>query len=358
MILQEINILYYLWQLLKNPIGQNAPKDFEGKLSSFLNMPHAIGVGSGTDALILSLKALGIGPGDEIIVPALSFYSSAGAVSWINAKPVFVDIEKNSLNIDPAKIEGALTSRTKAIMAVHLNGRMADMETISRIAKKNNLFVIEDAAQALGSKYKGNPIGHYGDLACLSFNPQKIINGIGDGGAVITKSAPLAEKIFLMRNYGASPKESGHRHSIQGISSRLNPVQATILLHKLEGLGKKLEKQRRNYHLYLDLLRGVGDILLPKISSDEEHNGYRFAIRTKKRDELHRHLKNSGIDSRIHYGVPLPYFAAFSDLGYKPGEFPIAEGVANEILVLPNEDNTSEKDIEMISKAVKNLWTN
>lgn len=356
MILQEISILYYLWQLLKKPNGQNAPKDFEDKLSRFLKMPHVISVGSGTDALILSLKALGIGPGDEVIVPALSFYSSAGAVSWINAKPIFVDIEENTFNIDPNKIEAAITPRTKAIIAVHLNGHMADMEAISRIAKKYNLFVIEDAAQALGSKYKEKPIGYYGDLACLSFNPQKIINGIGDGGAVVTKSASLAEKIFLMRNYGANPKEPGHRHSIHGISSRLNPVQATILLYKLEGLEKKLEKRRRKYHLYSDLLRGVGDLLLPKATSDEEHNGYRFAIRTKKRDELHQYLKNLGIDSRIHYPIPLPHLGAFG-AGRPRGEFPIAEAVADEILILPNEDNTREKDIEKISKAVAGFWS-
>ncbi|MBI2054962.1 MAG: DegT/DnrJ/EryC1/StrS family aminotransferase [Candidatus Sungbacteria bacterium] len=358
-LLSKIKILLSFFKTLKNGnVTRGTTFDFERKLAHYLDINSVISVASGTDALIIALKALGIGPGDEVIVPALSFFSTAGAVAWINAKPVFVDIEKESLNIDPTKIEQAITSKTKAIIAVHLNGRMADMERISAIAKKHNLFLIEDAAQAIGSKYKGKSPGYYSDLACFSFNPTKILSSYGDGGAIATNIAVLAEKIFFMKMYGARPGDISTRHPIIGVASRLSQFHAAILSENLKNLDKTVYAWRKNYFLYAKLLRGMDELVLPEIAHQSDYfiNGYRYVVLTKERGELHRFLKRGGVTARIEYGVLLPYFGAFEHLGYKRGDFPIAEKISEESLVLPTDSKIPEKETMRTINLIKRFF--
>ncbi|KKU52793.1 MAG: hypothetical protein A3H69_02335 [Candidatus Sungbacteria bacterium RIFCSPLOWO2_02_FULL_47_9] len=356
----QFKILLSFWNILKSkdfPWENQIVRDLEKKLSDYLEIPHVLGVASGTDALILALKACDVKPGDEVIVPAISFVSTAGAVAWIGAKPVFIDIESASFNIDPQKVESAVTPKTKAIIAVHLNGRMADMEAIRQLADSKALMVVEDAAHAFGSKYKGGSIGYYGDLACLSFNPTKVFGGCGDGGAIITKNAELARKISLFRTYG-SPRyqEFGINHPIIGTASHLSPFQAAILDTKLRSVQRVTEKTRQNYFLYSELLKRVGDLVLPSNPSEYFINGYRFPILSKKRDELRLLLKKQGFDARIQYNVPLPYFEAFQYLGHKKGDFPNAEKLANEVLCLPTNYRLAEEEVKEVIRIIKKCF--
>lgn len=333
--------------------------NFEKKLSEYLGVPHVLGVASGTDALILALKACGIGPGDEVLVPALSFFSTASAVAWIGAKPVFVDVDSRTLNIDPFGIERVATSRAKAIILVHLNGLMADVEHIMKIAQKKSLPVIEDATHAFGSKYKDKHIGYYGTIACLSFNPTKILGGPGDGGAVITTDSLLAEKVNFLRRYGSRYSELGVDHPIVGVASRLSSFQASVLNQEIEGIDAVIEKTRRNYFLYSRFLAGVDGLVLPApIPAEYFINGYRFPVLTKQRDGLRKFLKERGIEARFQYGIPLPYFTAFNYLGYKRGDFPVSEKIAEEVLCLPTECGFSEKEIAAIANLIKGYFSN
>lgn len=344
----------------KNFILGKSVEDFEMEFGARLGVSHVFGVGSGTDALILSLKALGIGPGDEVIVPALSFFSTAGAVSWVNAKPVFADVGEKSFNIDPAKIRRAITHRTKAIIAVHLNGRMADMEPINALAKQNDLYVIEDAAHAFGSAYKKYPPGHYSDIACFSFNPQKILPSFGDGGAVISKNRELADKISPLRLYGAKTMQDVNiRHAVIGIASRLQPFQAAVLSAKLRKFPKILKMWRRNYFLYSELLQNIEDIILPEKVTPGDYflNGYRYAILVQNRNSLQQYLKTRGIEANAQYRIPLPHIEAFKTLGYKKGDFPIAEKISDGILCLPTQASLAPREIIRTANLIKNFYT-
>ena len=357
----NFKILLSFWDIIKRRdfILGKAVKDFEKKLALYLEAPYVLGVASCTDALILSLKALGIGPGDEVIVPAVSFFSTAGAVSWVNAKPVFVDIEEKSFNINSDLIEKVIMPKTKAIIVAHLAGRMAALEKISALTGKYNLYLIEDAAQTLGAKYKNRHIGYYADLACLSFNPQKILSAYGDGGAIVTRQTALAEKISMMRMYGANGyKEVSTRHSIVGISSRLSSFQAAVLNIKFDNLAEVIEKWRKNYFMYSEFLKGVEDIVLPEVPSENDYyiNGYRFIILTKKRDELLKYLRDNRVDARSHYSVPFPYFGAFEYLNYKKSDFPVAEKFAEESLALPLSHRMQESEIRNIAELMRKFY--
>lgn len=357
----KFKILLSLWNIMGNAPPHpryQIVEEFEKKLAEFFELPYALGVASGTDALILSLKACGIGPGDEVIIPAISFFSTAAAPAWIGARPVFADIDAESLNIDPAKIEKVITPRTKAIIAVHLNGRMADMEQITALAKKKPLIVIEDAAHAFGSKYKGKPPGYYGDLACISFNPTKIFGGYGDGGAIITQHAELAEKINYMRRYGSRYQEFGIDHPVVGVASRLHPFQAAVLKAKLGIAENIIAQTRRNYFLYSELLKGIEGLTLSK-EPEPEHfiNGYRYPVFTAKRAGLRKFLRERGIDARFQYGVPLPFFEAWANLGYKKGDFPVAEKIADEVLCLPTGPALPESKIRTTAELIKEYFS-
>ncbi|MDO8561009.1 MAG: DegT/DnrJ/EryC1/StrS family aminotransferase [bacterium] len=333
-------------------------KNFETAFATLVSSAHAFGVSNGTDALIMALKACGIQAGDEVIVPASGFIATASCAAWIGARPVFVDIDFRTFNINPSLIENYITIKTKAIIVTHLNGRMADMDKISAIAKKHNLFLIEDAAQAVGSKYRGESAGHYGDMACFSFNPSKALAAYGDGGAVVTNNISLAEKISLMRTYGARFKEISAHHKIIGVASRLGALQAAILLIKLENISSVIEAWRHNYFLYFEALRGVGDLILPEVSDDFFINGYRFVVLTKKRNDLQQFLRKNGVNSHIQYGVSIPYFEAFSYLQHKRGEFPESERVAFESIVLPTAPIFRENDIYRAVALIKKFFAN
>lgn len=330
---------------------------FEKALTEYTGSKYAFGVASGTDALILSLKALGIGPGDEVIVPALGFYSTAGAVSWVNAKPVFVDVSLKDHNIDVSKIEHAVNPKTKAIMAVHLNGRMADMDEILKIAENNSLKVIVDACHAIGSRYKDKPIGNFGDLICLSFNPTKTFGGFGDGGAILTDDAALAIKISQMRVYGAPRWQEIHsNNTIIGSASRLDGFQAITLNEKLPYLDLMIKNQRENYFLYKNILENVGDLEWPEERSDYFVNGYRLPVLTKKRDELVNFMRSNGEKLYNFYPIPLPHLPVFKNLGYYKGDFNVACKIAGECVILPTKHSLTKEKARRIAALIKEFF--
>lgn len=355
----QFKILLSLWGVIlkkESSFASQSVIHFEKKMAELLEVKHVVAVGSGTDALILSLKAFDIGPGDEVIVPSVSAFATASAVRWVNAVPIFVDVRMEDMLMDPGKIEAVVTQKTKAIIPVHLNGKMADMETIMRIANKRSIIVIEDAAQAIGSKYKDKPPGHYGKVACLSFNFRKIL-GTYDGGAVATNDPEVAGKLSLMRTYGAKFHQIHLEHPLIGISSRLSPLHAAILYEKLPRLGYLVEQARKNYFLYAKLLSGVGDWLLPQISEDCFINGYRYFLLTAHRDELVKFVKEAGGKIHVDHSVPLPYFDTLNFQEYKIGDFPIAERIAKEAVFLPTRPGISKREVEKTVSLAKQFFS-
>ena len=354
----NLKILISFWDIIRRKdfmLGR-AVLDIEAKLADFCGAKYAFGVASGTDALILSLKACNIGPGDEVIVPAVGFFSSAAAIAWVNARPVFVDVDSGTFNMDVSKIEAAITPRTKAILPIHLNGEMADMEPILEIARKHKLWVIVDAAQAIGSRYKEKLIGQFGDLVCLSFNHTKIFSGFGDGGMILTNNKELAEKVSMMRTYGAPSLGEVHSNNIiVGVASRLSQFHAAVLNINFPLLESNIIKQCENYFLYQKLLKGVGDLILPEEHSNYFINGYRFTVRTKRKKEMMEFLHKRGVRAMNPYAVPLPYLPAFKTLGYKTGDFPIAEEIAKESLALPVHYSLPQDEIANIANQIKHF---
>ena len=327
----------------------------ERRLAEFLGVKYVLGVASCTDALMLSLKACEVEPGDEVIMPALGVMPTAEAAVWIGARPVFVDVREESLTIDHAKIERAITSRTKAIIVVHLTGRMADMEEISRIAHRKSIPVIEDAARAIGSRFKNYSPGHYGTAACFSFNPSKILPAYGDGGAVVTNDPLLAEKVRLMRTYGSQNyKEIGMDYPVIGIASRLSSFQAALLNLRVENIDESIEAARRNYFRYDQLLSGIEGLRLPTAPPEYSLNGYQYIALVPDRDKLLSHLKEHGVVIRVgEYRFPLPYFEALLYLGYQPGDFPIAEKICQEAIILPTLGTAAERNLEKTADLTK-----
>jgi dTDP-4-amino-4,6-dideoxygalactose transaminase len=317
-------------------------QSLEKTIANYCNTPYAIGVASGSDALLLSLMALGIGPGDEVIMPPFTFFATAGSVSRIGAIPVFVDIDPNTYNIDPSKIEQKITRKTKAIMPVHLFGQCADMDPILKIAKSKQIYVIEDAAQALGSEYhpstgsKGKKAGQMGDLGCFSFYPTKNLGAFGDAGMVVANDPLLAEKVRLLRVHGSQPK---YYHKWIGINSRLDTLQAAILLVKFKYLEKwteaRQELARRYEKLFQDLLSLMEEIRPPATQYANRHIFNQYVIRVPKRDQLRKFLSEEGIGTDIYYPLPLHLQECFSYLKHQQGDFPISEKAAKETLALP-----------------------
>ncbi|MDD5606586.1 MAG: DegT/DnrJ/EryC1/StrS family aminotransferase [Candidatus Pacebacteria bacterium] len=312
-------------------------ESFEKELALFCQKKYAISVNSGTDALFLSLKALGIGPGDEVITSPFTFVATAGAIANCGARPIFVDIEKNSFNINPDLIKKAVTKRTKAIIPIHLFGQLANVDRI----KKYNLPIVEDAAQAIGNKM-------IGDLACYSFFPSKNLGAYGDGGAIVTDNEKLAEKIRLLKNHGSSSNQK-YLNLIVGTNSRLDALQAAILRVKLKYLKKWNERRKQIAENYNKSLSGIGDIIIPKITKDHVFNQY--TIRTKKRDKLKKH-----IPYMIYYPLPLHLQPAFKYLNHKKGDFPEAEKASREVLSLPIYPELSRKDQDLIIKRIKEFY--
>ena len=322
-------------------------QEFEKNIAKYCDVKHALGVSSGTDAILLALMALDIKPGDEVITTTYSFFATAGCISRLNAIPVFVDIDPESFNIDPALIEAKITKKTRAIIPVHLYGQMADMDPILKIARKHKLKVIEDAAQAIGSDYKdGSRAGSSGDMGCFSFFPSKNLGGFGDGGLITTNDDVLFEKLVYLRNHGAHPK---YYHKMIGGNFRLDALQAAILDVKLKYLDGWTEGRRKNADYYdQGIIKRSLDkfIQTPKRLAGYRHIFNQYILQTKDRDELIKHLQSKNIGCEIYYPLTFNNQECFKYLGYKKGDFPCAEKAADETLAIPiyPELTTDQKD--------------
>ena len=312
--------------------GQHVTK-FEEAFAKFCGVKHCVGVGNGTDALFIALKTLGIGAGDEVITVANSFIATSEAITQTGARVVFVDINPKTYNIDTNKIEEKITSRTKAIIPVHLYGQPADMDPILALAKKHNLKIVEDCAQAHGALYKGRTIGSIGDMACFSFYPGKNLGAYGDAGAIVTSDEVLAKKARMFANHGRVDK---YDHEMEGINSRLDGLQAAILGVKLKHLDAWSEARRKNAYLYNEYLKGT-DLVTPVEMADVKAVYHLYVVRTKKelRQKLQDHLKSKGIATGIHYPIALPNLKAYSYLKHNESDFPEATKASQEILSLP-----------------------
>jgi len=336
----------------------------EETIAAYSSARYGIGVASGSDALALSLLALGIGSGDEVITTPFTFFATAGSVSKVGAKPVFVDIDPKTYNLDPSKIEERITSSTKAVMPVHLFGQCADMEPIKELAQRHNLWTIEDAAQAIGSDYKKDSTpsqraGSIGDVGCFSFYPSKNLGGFGDGGMVTTDDEELARRLKLLRVHGASSK---YYYQSIGVNSRLDALQAAVLLAKFRFLEEWTNKRRENAAYYDQLFvksdyQSLG-IELPHVQYNNRHIYNQYVIRVPKRDELREFLTQEGIGTDVYYPLPLHLQECYRDLGYKEGDFPHAEKAARDTLALPiYPELTREQQEYVVSKVAEFLRT-
>ncbi len=341
--------------------------EFEKSIANYCHTNHAIGVSSGTDALLLSLMAAGIGAGDEVITTTYSFFATAGSIARSGAKPVLVDIDPVTFNIDPNLIEAAITPKTRAIMPVHLYGQMADMDAIMAIAEKHNLVVIEDGAQAIGSEYKGKRAGEIGHYGCFSFFPSKNLGGAGDGGMVVANDDTIAERVRIMRVHGG---ERQYYHSVIGGNFRLDALQAAVLQVKLKYLDQWTEGRQKNAHTYGELFRAAGVVkeatkaeditslkdtnalILPIEAGDVRHIYNQFIIRVDRRDELKAFLDERKIGNAIYYPVPFHMQECFADLGYKEGDFPLSEIAAAETLALPVYPELTDDQIKEVADAI------
>lgn len=304
---------------------------FEAEWAAYCEAEHAVGLANGLDALILALRALDIGPGDEVIVPSNTYIATWLAVSGVGATPVPVEPDPATHNIDPARIEVAITQRTRAILPVHLYGQPANLDPLLDIARRHGLRVIEDAAQAHGARYKGRRIGAHGDIACWSFYPGKNLGALGDGGAITTNRADLADRIRVLRNYGSRVK---YVNEEQGVNSRLDPIQAAILRAKLSVLDSWTERRHALAAEYTAHLRGT-DLIPPHVPDWAEPVWHLYVVRTTRRQELQDHLSQAGIGTMIHYAIPPHMQQAYSALKIAHEALPLARDLANEVLSLP-----------------------
>ncbi|MFC1887468.1 DegT/DnrJ/EryC1/StrS family aminotransferase [Candidatus Cloacimonadota bacterium] len=329
-------------------------KEFEKDIEEFCEVDHAIGCASGTDALILALLALGISDGDEVITSPFTFFATAGSVHRVGAKPVFVDVDPGTFNIDPAKIEAAITPRTKAIMPVHLFGQCSDMERIMEIAQVHNLKVIEDNAQGIGAKFNGKVAGTIGDIGTLSFFPSKNLGAMGDAGMCLTKDKQLADKMIQLRQHGENPQ---YYHRWVGLNSRLDTIQAAVLIIKLRSLAKWSQMRRENAQFYFDNLKDIDAIQLPKIDERAESIFNQFTILSENRDDLMRYLHQNDIGCAVYYPVPLHLQHCFSYLGHKPGDFPISERLAESVLSIPVYSELSQDQLQYVAEKIRQFYS-
>lgn len=326
--------------------------EFEDNFAKFCEVRYCIGVDSGLSALELSMQALGIGTGDEVITPVNSFIASSSAISLTGAKPVWVDIDPETFNIDPNKIEEKITKKTKAIIPVHLYGQPAQMDKISKIAKKHNLFVIEDACQAHGAKFKGRMIGSIGDIAAFSFYPGKNLGAFGDGGAITTNSKRLAELVSQLRNYGQKEK---YKHICIAGNHRLDSLQAAVLNVKLKYLQESNKKRMKIAQKYLELLQGL-PIVLPVFPKNTTHVFHLFVIKVESRDKLFNYLKSKRIQCGIHYPVPIHLQPAYEKMFKTKKRFPVTEKISKKIISLPIYPELSEEQQLYIVTQIKKFF--
>jgi len=346
---EVLNIVTEILESSQYILGQKV-SEFERKVANYHSVREAIGVASGTDALHLSIDALGIGEGEEVITTPFTFIATAEAILYTGAIPVFVDIEPDTLNIDVSQIEANITKKTKAILPVHLFGHPADMINILDIAKKYRLKVIEDCAQSFGAEVNGKKTGSLGDAGCFSFYPSKNLGGYGDGGMVILNDSGVADTIRELRNHGS---KGSYRHKRVGFNSRLDEIQAGILLVKLLHIDKYNIKRRQNAALYNNLL--PDKVRCPVEKQGAYHVFHQYTIISNKRDEIHQRLKENGISSVVYYPVPLHLQEALKFLGYQKGDFPVSEKAAREVLSLPMYPELEESTIIEIAEIIKNV---
>ena len=323
-------------------------KQLEAEIAAFIGSRFAVACASGSDAILLSLMALGIDSGDEVITPPFTFVATAGSIARLKAKPVFVDIDRETYNLDPRLLEAAITSRTKAIMPVHLFGLSAEMEKITAIARAHGLPVIEDAAQSIGARYHDQFVGNIGDCGSFSFFPSKNLGGAGDGGLITTNNPELAERLSVLRDHGSRKK---YEYDLLGMNSRLDSLQAAILLVKFKHLEAMTQARRRNADRYRDLFQQAGlekVIALPVQPEGRLHVYNQFVIRTPERDQLREYLRNYGIPTEIYYPSPLHLQPAFADLGWNAGAFPESEEASRHVLALPVFPQMTEEQQKMV----------
>jgi dTDP-4-amino-4,6-dideoxygalactose transaminase len=326
---------------------------FEAEFATFVDAKHAVGVGSGLDALRLGLLALGVGPGDEVIVPANTYIATALAVTDVGADVVLVECDPATYNVDPDAVAAAVTPRTRALLPVHFTGQAADMEPLLDTARQSGLDVVEDAAQAHGTRYDDAPCGSLGELACFSFYPGKNLGAYGDGGMVTTNDGQLAERIRRLRNYGERAK---YDHVVKGVNSRLDGLQAAFLSVKLNHLSRWNEARGRHAEAYAALLDGVGDVRLQQRAARSTHIYHLFVIETAHRDALRDHLAERGIQTGIHYPIPIHLQEAYRDLGLGAGAFPHAERLAQQSLSLPMYAELSEEQLQLVTSSVREFF--
>ncbi len=332
-------------------------ESFEREAATYLSAKHAIGCASGSDALLLALMALDIKPGDEVITTAYTFFATTSAITRLGAKPIYVDIDPDDFNIDTRLIEAAITPRTRAIMPIHLYGQCAGMDEILDIARRHNLAVVEDAAQAIGAQYRGRRAGTIGEIGCFSFFPSKNLGGAGDGGLMTAEDDALAERLRILRVHGMEPK---YYHQVVGINSRLDALQAAVLRVKLRHLDQWTEGRIANAARYQTLFAeaGLAEVRPPFVHTDCRHIFHQYTIRCSRRDDLRAHLLKSGIGCEVYYPVPLHMQECFEFLGYRKGELPETEKAALECLSLPIYAELTEQQQRYVVDTIAGFYKN
>jgi len=331
-------------------LGQEVVQ-FEREFAAYLGLKHAVGVASGTEAIQLALMAAGVGTGDEVITPANTCVPTVAGITSTGARPVLVDIDSSSFNIDPAKIEEAITPRTKAILPVHLYGQAADMDSILEIANHHKVAVIEDAAQAHGATFRDRKLGAFGLAGCFSFYPSKNLGAFGDGGAVVTNDTEIDARLRRLRNYG---EERRYHHTAKGINSRLDEIQAAILRAKLPYLDRWNDRRREIARIYNREINNKA-VIKPEEMEYGRSNYHLYVIRCARRDKLQDHLAERGVTTLIHYPVPIHLQPAFSDLGKVVGDFPVTEECAGEVLSLPIFPELTDEEIHQVAQSVNSF---
>jgi dTDP-4-amino-4,6-dideoxygalactose transaminase len=330
-------------------IGGPEVSGLEEEIARYSQCAHAIACASGTDALLLSLRALDVGPGDEVVTGAYSFFASAGVIANAGATPVFVDIDPTTYNMDPHRLEAAITPRTKAVIAVHLYGQCCDLTAVHAVCEKRKVWLIEDAAQAIGSEWEGRRAGSVGHFGCFSFFPSKNLGAAGDGGMIVAQDAALADRVRLLREHGARPK---YYHALVGTNSRLDALQAAILRVKLRHLDRWSEARARNAALYDQLFEGAR-VGRPWRDPRGRHIYNQYVLRVQRRDALRTHLADRGIGTEIYYPVPLHRQQCFATLGYAEGDMPQSEAAARETLALPIYPELTEEQLRYVAATVR-----
>lgn len=353
----EDEILPVVKEAMKNAafIGGPQVTGFEEEFAAFCDAPFCIGVGSGTDALRFALMASNVSRGDEVITVPNTFIATTEAVTQVGAKPVFVDVRSDTCNIDVKEIESKISSKTKAIIPVHLYGQPADMDSILEIANRYNLVVIEDACQAHGALYNNRKAGSIGTAGCFSFYPGKNLGAFGEAGAVVTKDETISEKIRMIRDHG---QEKKYFHKIEGFNGRLDAIQAAVLRVKLKKLSEWNSARQKNAKMYSELLSQVKGVRVPFEEAFAKSVYHLYVIHVDKRDELQKFLSDRGISSGLHYPVPLHLQEAYKDMGFKKGSFPIAEKSAEQLLSLPMFPELKKEEIEYTVNTIKEFMAN